>query len=100
MLHTLMPGGKEVAVHAGRLTALLDELELHVPGVGQSDRDVHLIIAPTAVREAGDREAIGVKPGPDAADLHPVAHCGFDVAHDDTHLTHVTEKTAHLCSSP
>src|SRR6516165_2451754 len=55
MLHALMPGGQEVAVHARCATALLDELELHVSGVGQSNRDVHVVVAPTAVRESRDR---------------------------------------------
>src|SRR5262249_61516757 len=71
MLHALMPGGEEVAVHTRRTTALLDELELHVSRVGQCDRDVYIVVAPTAIREAGDEEAIGVEPGPDAADLYP-----------------------------
>ena len=100
MLHALVPGGEEVAIHAGRATALLDQLELNIPRVGQGDGDVHVIVAPAGVGEAGDRQAVGVEPRSHAADLHPVAHRGFDVAHDDAHLTHVSKQTAHLQSSP
>ena len=100
MLHALVSAGEEVAIHAGSAATLLDQLELHVPRVRQGDGDVDVVIAPTSIGETGDRQAVGVEPGSDAAHLHPVAHRGFDVAHDDAHLTHVSEQTAHLQSSP
>jgi len=96
MLHALMARGEEVAIHAGSVAALLDQLELDVPGVGQGDGDMHIIVTVPGVREGGDGQAVRVEPGSDAADLNPVAHRGLDVAHDDAHLTHVSEQTAHL----
>src|SRR4029079_3062882 len=87
------------AIHARRFAALLDQLELHIPRVGQGDRDVRVVVAPDGVGEARDCQAVGVEPGSDAADFHPMAHRGFDIAHDDAHLTHITEQTAHFHTS-
>src|SRR5437762_2570430 len=83
MLHTLMPTSEEIAIHARRFAALLDQLELHIPRVRQGDGDVRVVVAPAGVGKAGHRQAIGIEPGSDAADLHPMAHRGFDIAHNN-----------------
>ena len=55
MLHALMPSGEEVAIHAGRIAALLDQLKLHIARVGQGDGDVRVVVATADVSVAGDR---------------------------------------------
>ena len=45
MLHALVPSGEEVAIHAGRIAALLDQLELHIARVRQGDGDVRVVVA-------------------------------------------------------
>ncbi len=39
-------GREEVAIHAGMVGALLDEFDLHVAGIGQTDRDMDVVVAP------------------------------------------------------
>src|ERR1043166_8782995 len=37
VLHALMSGGEKVAVETRAVAALLDQFELHIPGIGESD---------------------------------------------------------------
>src|SRR5262245_22326915 len=95
MLHAFMACSEKVAIHAGRRAALLDELELHVTRVGQRNRDVNAIVARTAIAELCERELVSVEPGTHTADLNPMLHGGFDVAHNDTDLAQLAEKATH-----
>src|SRR5262244_1211241 len=51
------------------------------------------------VPEAVQRQFFGDVPGPDAANLDPVAHRLVNVAHHEPHLPQRTEKSAHFASS-
>src|SRR5215475_10377192 len=72
VLHALAPGSQEIAIHAGGIAALLDELELDIAGVRQRYGDVDVVVAPAGVGEASDGQTVGVEPRSDAANLHPV----------------------------
>ena len=95
MLHALVARREKVTVHGWRRTPLLNELELHVARIGERDRDVNVVVAGAAIAEFGDGKLVSVEPRPDAANLDPVLHGGFDVAHDDPYLPKLAEKTAH-----
>jgi hypothetical protein len=81
-----VPGRQKIAVHARRIVALLDQLELHVPGIGQRDCQMNAIVALLFVPEAVQRQLLGDIPRTNPADLDPVAHRSVDVAHDKPHL--------------
>jgi hypothetical protein len=95
VLHALMPGGEEVAVHARGFAALLDQLDLHVAGIGQRDGDVNVVVALAQIGEGRHRQPVRVEPGPDAAHFGPVLHRCLDVAHHDANLAHISEQPAH-----
>src|SRR6185369_10719471 len=100
VLHAFASGGEEVAVHAGRLATLLDELELNVARVGERDRHMDVVVARAAIAEFGDGKLVGVEPRADAAHVDPVLHRRLDVAHDDSDLTHLAEQTTHQSAVP
>ena len=95
VLQPLVAGGQEVAPHAGGVAPLLDQLDLHVPGIGERDREVNAVVARAAVAEGGQRQPVDVEPRPDPADLDPVAHRRLDVAHHVPHLAQRSEQPAH-----
>src|SRR3981081_133479 len=45
VLHPLMAGAEEIAVEARAVAALLDQLELHIARIGESDRDLDVVAA-------------------------------------------------------
>src|SRR5262249_56876018 len=53
VLHAFASGRQEVSVHARRLAALLDELQLDVAGVREGDRDMDAVVARAAIAELG-----------------------------------------------
>src|SRR3990172_2205844 len=95
VLQPLVPGRQEVTVHAGGIAALLDQLDLHVTRIGERDREVNAVVACPAVGESGQQQSVDVEPGPDAADLDPVAHRRVDIAHHVTDLAQGPEQTTH-----
>jgi hypothetical protein len=95
VLQPLMTGREKIAVHARGVVTLLDQLELHVTGIGQCDRQMDIVIAPVFVPEPVERQFLGDIPRADPADLYPVAHCLVDVAHHNAHLPQRAKKAAH-----
>src|SRR4029077_12005740 len=91
MLPALVAGREKLAIHARHLVALLDQLELHVAGIGERDGQVNVIVALTFVPEAVERQFLGEVPGADAADFDPVAHRLVDVVYDKAHLPQRTK---------
>src|SRR3954464_13500338 len=89
------PAAREVAVKAGAVAALLDQFELHVAGIRQRDRHID-IVDPSLVAEFAERQPLGIEPGTDAANLHPMPHCRLDIADDDPDLPHRPEQSAHF----
>src|SRR5881227_1222401 len=43
VLHSLMTAREKIAVEAGTVAALLDELQLHVAGIGEGDRHLDVV---------------------------------------------------------
>jgi hypothetical protein len=93
-----MPGGEKIAVEARAVAALLDQLELHIAGIGQRHRHPD-VVDPSLVAELGQWQLLGIKPRADTAHLDPMAHRLFDVADDDPDLAHRPEQAAHRGSS-
>src|SRR3954452_2197626 len=89
-----MTSREKIAVHRRRLVPLLNQLELHIAGIGQCNREVNVIVALLLVPEGIERQFLGDIPGTDAADLDPMANCLVDVAHDKAHLTQRPEQAA------
>src|SRR5436305_2723273 len=98
VLHSLMAAREKIAVEAGAVAALLDELQLHLAGIGERDRHLD-IVDPAFVAELAQRQLLGIEPRADAAHLDPVAHRLLDVADDDPDLAHRPEQSTHRLSS-
>src|SRR5436305_14453118 len=98
VLHSLMAAREKIAVEAGAVAALLDELQLHVAGIRERDRHLD-IVDPSLVAEVAQRQLLGIEPRADAAHLDPMMHCLLDVADDDPDLAHRPEQSAHRLSS-
>src|ERR1700756_5123056 len=99
VLQALVPSRKELAIHRWLIVALLDQLELHVPGIGQRNRQMNIVVALLLIPEPVERQFLGDVPRADAAHLDPVAHRLIDVAHDKAHLPQWAEQSAHNTSS-
>src|SRR5580698_3579054 len=100
MLTALLASVEKVPIKARRVAALLDQLELDVARIGERDRQMRDVVALASVAVAGERQAIGIKPRPDAAHLDPVPHRLVDIAHDDADLPHLAKNPAHTCILP
>src|SRR5256885_2798949 len=98
VLHSLMAAREKIAVEAGAVAALLDELQLHVAGIRERDRHLD-VVDPSLVAELAQRQLLGIEPRADAAHLDPVAHRLLDVADDDPDLAHRPEQSTHRLSS-
>ena len=91
MLHPLVPGGEKITVHAWRVAALLDQFDLHIARIRQRDRHVNVVVALAHIGERGHRQPVRIEPRPDPADLRPVLHRRFDIAHHHADLAHIPE---------
>src|SRR5438270_2105137 len=98
VLHSLMAGAEKISVEARAVAALLNELQLHVAGIGERDRHLDVVDS-SLVPELAQRQLLGIEPRADAAHLDPVAHRLLDVADDDPDLAHRSEQSAHRLSS-
>jgi hypothetical protein len=90
---------EEVAAHRRMVRALLDQLDLHLAGIRQCDRQVDVVIALAAIAERRQRQALGIEPWTDAAHLDPMPHRSLDVGDDIAHLAQRSEQPAHGVSS-
>ena len=100
VLEPLAPRSQEVAVHARRLAALLDQLDLHVARVRERDRHVKVVVADAAIAEGCQRQSVDVEPRSNTADIDPMAHRRVDIAHHITHLTQRPEQSTHVSPRP
>src|ERR1051325_247823 len=94
VLHSLMAGGQEVAVEARAVAALLDQFELYIARIGESDGYPD-VVDPPLVAELAQRQLLGIEPRADAAHLDPMMHRLFDVSDDNPDLAHRPEQSAH-----
>src|SRR5438105_4207268 len=95
VLQALVTRREKFPIHARRIVALLDQLELHVAGIGQRYRQMDVVMALLLIPEAVQRQFFGDVPWADPADLDPMAHRLVDIAHHEPHLPQRPEQSAH-----